>query len=199
MRGKVSGNHARREALRSLEMTIMKRSKPIRRESLRRMITGMQKSKAKSVVLMGTTYRLSDISAMFQSSIDAGVDADAKKTAWDVTLAASREKDAQINPLLLAYQGFLLSTSTPDELTEYGLKPRTRVKTKVKDKAKAVDKAIATRAARNTMGKRQKAKVVGVVESDDADDGDDADTSEGASAAAAATPANTSKPATGTN
>jgi hypothetical protein len=150
----------------------MKGSKPIKRESLRRMIAGIQASKTKSVVLEGTQHKLSDVSSMCQASIDAGVDADAKQVVWREAVALSRGKDAALNPILLAFIGHLLVASTPSELEEYGLKPRSRAKTTPQTKVDAAEKAAATRTARNTMGKRQKAKVVGVVPTEDDDETD---------------------------
>ncbi len=51
----------------------------------------------------------------------------------------------------------------PKTLSDFDIKQRKTAKTKVATKAKAVDQAIATRKARHTMGKKEKAKIKGTV------------------------------------
>ncbi len=176
----------------------MKGSKPIKREFLRRMIAGIQSSKAKTVALEGTQHKMSDLATMCQHSIDAGVDADAKHVVWSEAVALSRGNDAKLHPILLKLVTHLLTASSPSELEEYGLKPRTRAKTTARTKADAADKALETRAARNTTGTRQKAKA-GVVASEDANGSNGAEASTATAAEAATTPSSAAKTTSQTN
>jgi hypothetical protein len=52
-------------------------------------------------------------------------------------------------------------SQSPDTLAVFGLKPRKSVTKTVETKAKAVAKTLATRAARHTMGSKQKLEITG--------------------------------------
>jgi hypothetical protein len=100
---------------------------------------------------------LSHISAM-----DASSDARAK---FVQAVSADRDQRAQMTPLLSAIRSYaagVYGEGSP-EFALFGFKPKKVAYRTVQVKAEAVEKLRATRAARHTMGKRQRAAIHGAV------------------------------------
>lgn len=81
-------------------------------------------------------------------------------------MSALRTLEASVGPLLRAYKRFLLATygTATQQLAEFGLQPpKARTPISTETRATATAKARATRAARGTKGKKQKAAIKGDV------------------------------------
>jgi hypothetical protein len=132
------------------------------------LIDGLQKhaSTLSSLTFGGTSHPTAAILAVLQArtaSSDAVLPA---RAAWQSTVQADRDERAKTQAFVsglrqalhLAYAGSI------DALAEFGLKPRKDPAQRTPEqKAAAVAKAKATRAARHTMGPKQKAQVRGTV------------------------------------
>lgn len=140
-------------------------SKAVKRDRMRQLIAGIQSQfgKVKSITLKGKDVKLTDLVSTMQASIDAGADTDAKRAVFLEAAQVSRAANEASDPQALAFTEYLQLTMSATDLAAFGLKPRTRTEPDVATKALAVEKRAATRKARGTMGKKEKAKIVGVV------------------------------------
>jgi hypothetical protein len=100
------------------------------------------------------------------NAIEAKVTAaNAAQAAWKQLLDAADAEITAFEPLLKALHRYAEGVFGPTSklLLDFGFTPQqTAVKT-VKVKANAIDKSAATRTARHTMGKKQKAAIHGTV------------------------------------
>jgi hypothetical protein len=81
-------------------------------------------------------------------------------------LLARREADAKVGPVYRAYKRYLLATygDAVQTLADYGLQPlKAKAPLSVEQKAAAAAQLRATRMARGTTSKKQKAAIKGVV------------------------------------
>jgi len=136
-------------------------------QSLTRLIAGLKLHPSSTpVVLEGQSYTSSSLIELLQSLVDALTKVDAAKAQWSDTLQQMVGLKAEVIPVVGALRSYLLTTngSSPSVLGDYGLSPR-KPKTPLtgERQAAATAKARATRAARHTMGSKQKAGVKGDV------------------------------------
>jgi hypothetical protein len=131
----------------------------------RQAIAGMRKHFAgiPSIVLGGTPTTPADVIATFQGAIDAVDTARAAEKSFHDAVALQHAAIAKANALLKALKMLVDNQLGSSEaiLGDFGFTRPTRRVPKEEAKAAAVAKRAATRAARHTMGKRQKAKVTG--------------------------------------
>ena len=100
------------------------------------------------------------------AAMDASSDARAK---FVQAVSADKAQRAQMGPLLSAIRSYaagVYGEGSP-EFALFGFKPKRFAYRTVQVKAEAVEKLRATRAARHTMGKRQKAAIHGTVAASD--------------------------------
>jgi hypothetical protein len=145
----------------------MRTNKTARSDRNRKAIAGVQKhwSSLASIVLDGVTYTPATLVKTLQTDVDA---ADATAAAAAVFhKAVAKEKDTRTtaNAVFHGLKTLALSQykGSPDILADFGLTPPSRQIPAADTVAGAVQKRAATRAARHTMGTRQKAKVKGTV------------------------------------
>jgi hypothetical protein len=117
------------------------------------------------IVLLGNSFTPPEITAKLQSLVDLRTDVDTAKAATKAKLATEA---AQLPSLLIFMNAFVTYVkaaygNSPDVLADYGINPKLRAAPSVVAKAGAVAKRASTRAARHTMGSRQKAAVKGDV------------------------------------
>jgi hypothetical protein len=143
-------------------------SKAVKRDQKTQLIAGITKhfGKVKTITLKGNVVKIADLVSGIQASIDAGADTDTKRTAYLEAAKTSRSADEASDPDVVAFTEFVQSTLSATDLADFGLKPKTRAVPDVATKALANAKRAATRKARGTMGKKEKAKIVGVVSDD---------------------------------
>jgi hypothetical protein len=131
------------------------------------MIAGVQKhlSGASAVIVDGSSYTPAAIVKSLQGSIDSA-DATASATAaFHKATAAERAANTTGDGLYLGLRTYLVTQykTQPDVLADFGITLGSRRVPDASTMATAVVKRAATRAARHTMGKRQKLAVTGTV------------------------------------
>jgi hypothetical protein len=132
-----------------------------------KLIDGLKKHEATvpSLVIGGSSLKTADIIGILQTRINAASAAVSTRATWQTGVKADRDERAKTKTFVSGLRQALqvAFAGSIDALTDFGLKPRkTRVSTP-EQKAAAAAKAKATRAARHTMGTKQKAKVKGAV------------------------------------
>jgi len=117
------------------------------------------------VTLLRSSFTPTQIESKLQALVDMRSDVDAARA----TAAAKLANETAQTPALLALMGALESFvqaafgASPDVLADFGLAPKARAQVTVEAKAVANAKRKATRAARHTMGPKQKKGIVGVI------------------------------------
>jgi hypothetical protein len=187
--------HLRRPHPRLEETVVANQNKAAQQELNRQASAGAKKHLKGTVQLGGKSYKVSDIEATLEAPT-AAADATAKaKAAYRAAVAEERMKRVGARTLWLALQSYVVGMNgeTSTVVADFGFVPKQQPPKPVEVKAEAVVKMRATRKARGTLGKKQKAKIKGTVEVDATEYA--ALTSAAASTAAATT---TTTPATGT-
>jgi hypothetical protein len=117
------------------------------------------------VALAGSTFTPSEIVSKLQAIVKLRADVEASQATTKAKLA----KEATDMPALLTFmRAFVLHVkaahgTAPDALAAYGIHPKTPARPTVEAQTAAVAKRKATRAARHTMGSRQRAEIKGDV------------------------------------
>jgi hypothetical protein len=117
------------------------------------------------VPLRGSSFTPAELTAKLQSLVTLRDDVDAAKATTKAKLAAESADVPPVRTLMRAYVAYLKAVydGSPDALADFGIFPKPRAALTVEAKAEAVAKRMATRAARHTMGTRQKKAVKGDV------------------------------------
>ncbi len=120
--------------------------------------------KLQSILIAGVAYTPDQLIALFQKDADlADAATQARADLFAASLAAKAER-AQMRPVLVGFRSFLHNQfSDPSIIAEFGFASRKQGKPSAETKATAALKAKATRVARHTMGKNQKAQIKGTV------------------------------------
>ena len=144
-----------------------------------------------SLTIGGTSYTTAAVVAVLQARIAAANAVIPARASWQGTVQADRDERTKTKTFVSGLRQALLVAfaGSIETLADFGLKPRkARTPRTPEQKAAATAKAKATRAARHTMGSKQKAKVKGTV----------APTAPATSPAATAPSASTPTPASAT-
>jgi hypothetical protein len=117
------------------------------------------------VVILGSSLTPAEITTKLQSIVTLRSDVDAAKASTKAKLAAEKADMPALRTFMRALSSYVKAAygSQPDVLADFGILPKARVQATVEGKAGAVAKRKATRAARHTMGTRQKHGVKGDV------------------------------------
>jgi hypothetical protein len=119
-----------------------------------------------SFTIRNVTVKTADVIATLQERIDAANAVEPPRAAWRMAVQTDRDLRAKSDPTISGVRQALLLMfgGSIDTLAVFGLEPRkTPTPVPPVDKVVAVQKALATRKARNTMGPKQKAKIKGTV------------------------------------
>ncbi|HTB79219.1 MAG TPA: hypothetical protein VK762_38515 [Polyangiaceae bacterium] len=131
----------------------------------RQAIAGVRKHYAStaSMVLDGVSYAPTDVERALQGSIDAADATTAATALFHKTVDAERTANATADTVYAGLKAFVTTQfkAAPDVLADFGFTLPSRQVPDAATVATAVEKRNATRVARHTMGKRQKAKVTG--------------------------------------
>ena len=140
-----------------------KRNKTTRANVNRKIVGAIQKHLKQPVTFVGVTYTPAKLAKMFQEGIDFADASDAAKKIWHVAVARERAKTEELSNVqsLLRSHLSVLFGEASTEFFDFGFTPKAVKTVDVATKAEAVKKGAATRQARHTMGKRQKAKITG--------------------------------------
>jgi hypothetical protein len=150
-------------------MTATRPNKPTRKSRLRLLIAGVQKQyPTGSLLLAGQTLTTSQLVQVIQQDIDASDATDKAYADWISQVQVERNSHQKVAPLLRALRSQVLAhfgdtKDAASTLAAFGYLPRKVTAVPSDTKADAVAKGRATRTARHTMGKRQKASVKGTV------------------------------------
>ena len=115
------------------------------------------------MVLDGVSYAPDDIVKALQGSIDAADATSAVTAQFHKTVDAERAANATADAVYAGLKTYVTSQfrTSPSALADFGITLPTRQVPDAATAATAVEKRQATRVARHTMGKRQKANVTG--------------------------------------
>ena len=142
-------------------------TKAVRSDRNRKAIAGVRKQLAstKTVVLDGVSYAPDDIVKALQGSIDAADATIAITAQFHKTVDAERAANATADTVYAGLKTYVTSQykTSPDTMADFGITLPSRQVPDAATTATAVEKRQATRVARHTMGKRQKANVKGTV------------------------------------
>jgi hypothetical protein len=131
------------------------------------LIAGTDKhlTSATQVLLAGGSFTPAEVTAKLQSLVKLRTDVDAAKATTQAKLAAEKADMPALRIFMDAYATFVRAAfgTQPDVLADFGLQPKTRAPLTVEAKAAAVAKRAATRAARHTMGSKQRKDIKGAV------------------------------------
>jgi hypothetical protein len=130
-----------------------------------KMIAGIQKNLAnKSFTVSDKSYTTPEVVAVYQGRINTGQAVAAARAAWQAAVKANRAQSSQTASFSTPFQAIVKTMfQDPATLADFGLSPRKANGKTVQTKATAVAKNLATRKARGTMGKKQKASIKGNV------------------------------------
>ena len=150
-------------------MSKSKVSKTTRADKIRKVKAGLQKYyPGTNLVLGGTTYSPAELQVFLQADVDANDASTVARAKWLGAVTAARATDATALPVLTAIEHavqaqYAGSATQSTVMADFGYASPNRKVLTAAEKSAAAAKARATRAARHTMGSRQKAKVTGVV------------------------------------
>jgi hypothetical protein len=144
-----------------------KRNRPDESAADQRLIDGFNRNGAAipPILIAGTTATTNDIIATLQGRIDASRQVLSARATWQAAVQADRleqEKTKRFlsglrQTLLVAFDGKI------DTLADFGLAPRRVHVATPEENLARTQKILATRAARHTMGSKQKAAIKGTV------------------------------------
>jgi hypothetical protein len=169
-------------------------NKVTRQVRIGQVIAGIQKYYVSlpAMSLGGTSYTPGELIGLLQKGLDAAKQTSTAREAWMAYVQTERNTLAGLAPVLRYIRAFVVAQfgdtqDSSQKLGDFGFTPRKVRSKKVKVKAAAADKVLATRKARSTLGKNQKAKIKGTAAPQP--------TQVGSTATAPATPAASPAPA----
>jgi hypothetical protein len=143
-------------------------NKTSRESRLQKIQAGVAKHFANvtSVTLGGVEYALADLQALVQSNLDAMSASVKAKAAWRTQVQAERDSRAAVDPVVRLLKAYVVAhfgdgQASGTALEDFGMKPRRMPQASLATKVGATGKAKATRAARHTMGPKQKLEITG--------------------------------------
>jgi hypothetical protein len=132
-----------------------------------RIVVGLQSALASVATLPagGVAYTPASLAALIQRRIDAAHAVAAAKAQWLDAVRAYEAIDATASVAARGLKQYVMNAFGEDSpvLAEFGFTPPVRTTLTPEQKAAAVAKRAATRRARHTMGKKQKAQIHGTV------------------------------------
>jgi hypothetical protein len=134
----------------------------------RNAIAGIKKdlSSVTTITLEGVDYTPATLMALLQSDIDLGDATVTARATWLLAVKKEQAMHVQINGLLAALKAYVIQKYGSGAVAlqaDFGFSPKKTVVKTVATKSEAATKAIATRAARHTMGSKQKKAIHGVL------------------------------------
>jgi hypothetical protein len=119
-----------------------------------------------SFLVGGATIKASDVITALQARIAAANTTESTRATWQAAVKANTDERASTKTLVSSARQAvqMMFAGSIETLAEFGLKPRkARTAPTPEQKVVAAAKAKATRAARHTMGTKQKASVKGTI------------------------------------
>jgi hypothetical protein len=135
--------------------------------SLQKLITGLTKHDPTltPLIIGGKTYKTADLITTLQSLVNAANAVVTTRASWQNAVKANHDQQAQTKGLVSGLRQALLVAfaGSIDNLSDFGLVPHKAPVVSPETKVAAAKKSLATRAARHTLGKKQKAAIKGTV------------------------------------
>lgn len=135
--------------------------------ALLKLIGGLEKhtQDLASLIIGGTTYKNADLQTALQARLNAMAPVEVAKAQWQAAVQADYAERAKTKALLAGLRQALLVVyaGSTDKLADFGLVGRKPANVTPTARVAAAQKAKATRAARHTLGKNQKAGIKGDV------------------------------------
>ena len=133
-----------------------------------KLIAGTKKhfSNAGSLTFGSGTFTPAEIESSLQTLVDLRKAVDDAKAATKAKVADEAARSAPLRSHMAAFGAYVKATfaGSPDVLADFGLKPKkARAPLTIDQQAAAAAKRKATRAARRTMGTKQKKRVKGTI------------------------------------
>lgn len=148
-------------------MTTNKRTKADGVTRATQLIAGVHKHLANQTQIRfaGGTFTPDQITTKLQSVVNLRADVDAAKAATKAKVAAERADTPSLRTFTGALVAFVKATfgDSPEVLADFGITLKARAPQTAQAKTAAAAKRAATRAARHTMGSKQKKSVKGAV------------------------------------
>ena len=133
----------------------------------KQLIAGAEKHLANvtQVTLVGSSFTPAQLTAKLQQAVTLREDVDAAKASTKAKIVAEKADMPALRTLMSALVSHVKAAfgNSPDVLADFGVHPKARVPLTVEAKVAAAAKRKATRAARHTMGAKQKKDVRGAV------------------------------------
>jgi hypothetical protein len=131
------------------------------------LIAGANKhfANATQVTFAGGSFTPAQITAKLQALVNLRHDVDAANATTKARLAAEKADMPALRTFLGAFVTYVKAVfgNQPDTLADFGIHPKVRAPLTVEAKMAAAAKRKATRAARHTMGAKQKKSIKGAV------------------------------------
>jgi hypothetical protein len=144
------------------------KTKISRQAQLQKILFGLGKHfpSVTTLTLGGASYAMTDLTNLIQADLNAITATSQAKAAYSAQVQVERNATAKVNPLLALLKSYVFvqlgdTQDASSELEDFGYTPRKSSKKTLATKVEAVDKSRATREARHTLGKKQKAKITG--------------------------------------
>jgi hypothetical protein len=117
------------------------------------------------ISLNGQRYKVADVHAIYTHFLEMRAALETKRAELKATLAEAEAAEAQRLELDKGLRAWVANQFGPNSQVayEFGFPPRKQAVKSVESKQNAVARMKATRAARHTMGKKQRQAVVGMI------------------------------------
>jgi hypothetical protein len=118
-----------------------------------------------SIPIGGSTYTMVALEQLVQSRIDAVNRVLTAKAQWTEATAAFKALDPQVSKVVRGLRDYVINAfgETSPVLADFGFEPPKKGTLTPEENVARAEKAAATRKARGTLGKKQKAKIKGTV------------------------------------
>jgi len=131
----------------------------------KQLIAGAEKLLTGTAALVGTTFTPAEVTSKLQAIVDLRADVENAQATARARLAVEAAEMLALRVFMSAFVSHVKAAhgTSPEALAAFGIHPKARVPLTVEAQAAAIAKRAATRAARHTMGPKQKKAVKGDV------------------------------------
>ncbi len=144
-------------------MTTSNRSTTIANDT--QVLAGIKKDlpNASNLPLLGATYDTASLTALVESRVDAAKAVLTARATYLAAVGAYRTLNTKVTPIVRALRQYVINVYGPTaaQLADFGFEPNRQATQTVEQKQAAVARRAATRKARGTTGKKQKASITG--------------------------------------
>ncbi len=147
--------------------TMKKNTKGQVAATAKQLVAGAEKhlTSTTQVSLLGSSYTLAQVTSTLQTLVTLRSDVDASKASTKAKIANEATQMPALRAFMSAFESYVKAAfgSSPDVLADFGITPKAREPLTVEAKAAAAAKRASTRAARHTLGTKQRKAIKGDV------------------------------------